>query len=110
MTREDYEYMSGQQRESMGVPIEIVEEVEQPKTKIQYFNYEDMVENIPVTKVAESNASYDISVDDIVVHKKFGEGIVKRIEDDILEIVFGNQTKKLSYGTAMSLNLLEVKK
>ena len=31
-------------------------------------------------------------------------------EDDILEIVFGTQTKKLSYRTAMSLNLLEVKK
>ena len=110
LTREDYEYMSGQQRESMGVPIEIVEEVEQPKTKIRYFNYEDMVENIPVTKVAESNVGYGISVGDMVVHKKFGEGIVKVIEDDILEIAFGNQTKKLSYRTAMSLNLLEVKK
>ena len=110
LTREDYEYMSGQQRESMGVPIEIVEEVEQPKTKIRYFNYEDMVENIPVTKVAESNVGYGISVGDMVVHKKFGEGIVKGIEDDILEIAFGNQTKKLSYRTAMSLNLLEVKR
>lgn len=110
LTREDYEYMSGQQRESMGVPIEFVEEIEQPKTKIRYFSYDNMIESIPVTKVAESNVGYGISVGDMVVHKKFGEGIVKGIEDDILEIAFGNQTKKLSYRTAMSLNLLEVKK
>ena len=110
LTREDYEYMSGQQRESMGVPIEAVEEVEQPKTKIRYFNYDDMVENIPVTKVAESNVGYGVSIGDMVVHKKFGEGSVTGIEDDILEIAFGTQTKKLSYSTAMGLNLLEVKK
>jgi hypothetical protein len=110
LTREDYEYMSGQQRESMGVPIEFVEEIEQPKTKIRYFSYDNMIESIPVTKVAESNVGYGISVGDMVVHKKFGEGIVKGIEDDILEIAFGNQTKTLSYRTAMSLNLLEVKK
>ena len=110
LTREDYEYMSGQQRESMGVPIEAVEEIEQPKTKIRYFNYDDMVENIPVTKVAESNVGYGVSIGDMVVHKKFGEGSVTGIEDDILEIAFGTQTKKLSYSTAMGLKLLEVKK
>ena len=110
LTREDYEYMSGQQRESMGVPIEAVEEIEQPKTKIRYFNYDDMVENIPVSKVAESNVGYGVSIGDMVVHKKFGEGSVTGIEDDILEIAFGTQTKKLSYSTAMGLNLLEVKK
>ena len=46
----------------------------------------------------------------MVVHKKFGEGSVTGIEDDILEIAFGTQTKKLSYSTAMGLKLLEVKK
>ena len=90
--------------------LSAVEEIEQPKTKIRYFNCDDMVENIPVTKVAESNVGYGVSIGDMVVHKKFGEGSVTGIEDDILEIALGTQTKKLSYSTAMGLNLLEVKK
>lgn len=109
LSREDYEYMSNQQRKSMGEPIEEIEEVLPVEDKLKTIKYNFDIAKTTMLKVADPIAKYNLSVGSKVVHKKFGEGIVKDVNEDIIEITFGEQTKKLSYQAIKSSNLLEVK-
>ncbi|MBR2071558.1 MAG: hypothetical protein IJ967_03140, partial [Phascolarctobacterium sp.] len=109
LRREDYEYMSNQQRKSMGEPIEEIEEILPVESKLKTIKYNFDIAKTSMLKVADSVAKYNLCVGCKVVHKKFGEGIVKDVNEDIIEITFGEQTKKLSYQAIKSSNLLEVK-
>ena len=109
LSREDYEYMSNQQRKSMGEPIEEIEEVLPAETKVATIRYDFGLKNTTALKVAESMSEYNLSTGNKVVHKKFGEGTVKAVNEDIIEIAFGKQTKKFSYKAVTSASLLEVK-
>lgn len=109
LSREDYEYMSNQQRKSMGEPIEEIEEVLPVEDKLKTIKYNFDIAKTTMLKVADPIAKYNLFVGSKVVHKKFGEGIVKDVNEDIIEITFGEQTKKLSYQAIKSSNLLEVK-
>ncbi|MBQ9762861.1 MAG: GIY-YIG nuclease family protein [Phascolarctobacterium sp.] len=109
LSREDYEYMSNQQRKSMGEPIEEIEEVLPAETKVGTIRYDFDLKNTTALKVAESMSEYNLSTGNKIVHKKFGEGTVKAVNEDIIEIAFGKQTKKFSYKAVTSASLLEVK-
>ena len=83
----------------------IKEEINMPKkeTNIQFKTKPIEV----VTKISSNN--YDVVEGDIIIHKTFGEGVIKKI-GNIAEVQFNNSLKKINIAICLKNNIITLKK
>ncbi|MED4727669.1 hypothetical protein P9597_05830 [Aneurinibacillus migulanus] len=51
----------------------------------------------------------DYSPEDEVIHKEFGEGIIRCMDSKIIEIEFGEDVKQLNFEVLVQFNLIKPK-